>query len=173
MVANKPCEIMRYETFEDFAIEQIEKNLVRMGTNSSHLLVIVAAAGNPPIGSISADLQKCDLAYLDVSLTLSARLAELPHQHRGKDVMPILREIVDRVEGSGIILDNLGILFDRSLSLRPLKILQELAKHRAVVAVWQGQVVGSKLIYAEPNHPEYCCEAIDNSFRVIDSSHEV
>ena len=164
---------MRQQTFENFAIEQIEKNLVRMGTNSSHLLVIVAAAGNPPIGSISADLQKYDLDYIDVSLTLSTRLAKLPHQHRSKDVMPILREIVDRVEGSGIILDNLGILFDRSLSLRPLKILQELAKNRAIVAVWQGQVVGNKLIYAEPNHPEYCCEAIDNSFRVVDSSYEV
>jgi hypothetical protein len=173
MVANESCEIMMSGTFEDFAIEQIEKNLVRMGTNYSHLLVLVAAAGNPPISSISADLKKYDLDYLDVSLMLSARLAQLPHQHRSKDVMPILREIVDRVEGSGIILDNLGILFDRSLSLRPLKILQELAKNRAIVAVWQGQVVGSKLIYAEPNHPEYCCEAIDNSFRVVDSSHEV
>lgn len=164
---------MRDGTFEDFAIEQIEQNFVRMGTNFSHLLVIVTAAGNPPIGSISADLKKYELDYLDVSLALSGRLAQLPHQHRGKEVMPILREIVDRVEGSGIILDNLGILFDRSLSLRPLKILQELAKNRGIVAVWQGQVVGSKLIYAEPNHPEYCCEAIDNSFRVVDSSYEV
>jgi hypothetical protein len=95
---------MMYETFENFAIEQIEQNFVRMGTNFSHLLVLVTAAGNPSIGSISADLKKYDLDYLDVSLALSARLAQLPHQHRSKDVMPILREIVDRVEGSGIIL---------------------------------------------------------------------
>ena len=87
--------------------------------------------------------------------------------------MPILRDEIDQVGRTATILANLGILFDRSLSLRPLKILQELAKDRTIVAIWQGQVVGGKLIYAEPNHPEYRCESIDSSFLVVDSSYEV
>ena len=160
------------QKFEDFVLGQFEKNFAQINTSPYHLLVLVTAVGNLA-SNASLFFEECDIGYINVNSLLSGRLAELPHQQRSEAVMPILRDEIDQVGRTATILANLGILFDRSLSLRPLKILQELAKDRTIVAIWQGQVVGGKLIYAEPNHPEYRCEPIDSSFLVVNSSYEV
>jgi hypothetical protein len=72
----------------------------------------------------------------------------------------ILRELADQHASEDILLmDNIEILFDRSLQLDPLELLKRHAHSRRVVAVWPGQLQGDeksgRLTYADMGHPEH------------------
>jgi hypothetical protein len=164
---------MAYQTIEDIVLGSIEKNLVDISSKSYYLLILVVPVSSPVLFANASFFEKYDLCYINVNLLLSEHLVKLSHQYRGKEVMPILRNIINQEETTGIILNNLGILFDKSLSLWAFKIIKDLAKDRGIIAIWPGKVSGNSLIYAEPNHPEYCCEAIDSSFCVVDCSYEI
>ncbi|MFN2218648.1 MAG: BREX-3 system P-loop-containing protein BrxF, partial [Anaerolineae bacterium] len=58
--------------------------------------------------------------------------------------------------GSGtVLLDNIELLFDASLALDPLRLLEEISRNWTLVVAWPGQVEGGWLLYARPGHPEY------------------
>jgi len=82
-----------------------------------------------------------------LGLTIKQRALRLPE---------ILTQIVDKAE-SPVVLDNLEILFDKDLKQDPLRLLQGISRNRSVLASWNGTVAGSKLMYAETDHPEYRC----------------
>ena len=54
-----------------------------------------------------------------------------------------------------VFLDNIEILFDKSLKQDPLKLLQGLSRNHLIVASWNGKYKKNRLIYAAPDHPEY------------------
>jgi hypothetical protein len=54
-----------------------------------------------------------------------------------------------------VLLDNIEILFDVSLMLDPLRLLQGLSRNKTVVAAWSGSVEGKHMVYATPDHAEY------------------
>lgn len=54
-----------------------------------------------------------------------------------------------------VLLDNTELLFDSGLQQDPLRVLQNLARHRTVVASWLGRAKDRTLTYAEPGHPEF------------------
>lgn len=112
--------------------------------------------------------------YIDVSFALSQDLSKVDLKQRSHVTIEIFRSFGIDIAAKPLFLDNLGILFDFSLELTPLKLLRELAKHRSVVAVWQGCVVdGIWLQYAQPNHQEYCREMIESNFTVVDCCYEI
>lgn len=114
------------------------------------------------------------MQYIDISLALSQDLSCVTSKRRFQKAIEFFRHLGLKGEDSPLFLDNLGILFDFSLELKPLKLLCELAKHRSVVAVWQGSVVGGIwLQYAKPNHQEYCREMIESNFTVVDCCYEI
>ena len=95
-----------------------------------------------------------NLEVLNINLLLSSELLDMTARQRALHLSRILNDIVDKVQGT-LLLDNLEILFDIELKQDPLRLLQNLSRNRVVVASWNGCVSGSKLIYAEINHPEY------------------
>ena len=54
-----------------------------------------------------------------------------------------------------MLLDNIELLFDASLALDPLRLLEEISRNWTLVVAWPGHVEGGWLIYARPGHPEY------------------
>ena len=140
---------------------------------TANLLVIVVP--NEDIGK--ATRAKClleSMQYIDISLALSQDLYCVVSNQRFQRAIGFFRHLGLKGEDSPLFLDNLGILFDFSLELTPLKLLRELAKHRSVVAVWQGSVMdGIWLQYAKPNHQEYCREMIESNFTVVDCCYEI
>jgi len=87
-------------------------------------------------------------------MELSERLLELTHRQRAVHVVGILEDLVSQQTENVILLDNIEILFATALSQDPLRLLQSLARNRAIVAAWPGTFDGTNLIYAEPGHPE-------------------
>lgn len=106
----------------------------------THALHGVAAARGWPI--------------INVNLQLSKLLLDLTQKQRVLRTHRLLDDIVKASLGNVVLLDNIELLFGLELAQDPLRLLQGLARDRAVVASWCGEFDGSTLTYAEPGHPE-------------------
>lgn len=91
---------------------------------------------------------------INVNLRLSERLLDLTQRQRPVRVQRILATLIEEQVGEPVILDNIELLFGAELRLDPLRVLQQLARNRTIVAAWPGQLDDGVLSYAEPGHPE-------------------
>ena len=70
--------------------------------------------------------------------------------------------MADEVARHGLLLlDNIELLFDRTLQLNPLDLLKRHAHAGRVIAVWPGQLRENRLSYATTGHPEHQNYGID------------
>lgn len=125
-------------------------------TDQYYRLVILA--GKPGCGKscvLHAISGAEGFPLINVNLELSKRLLELTRVQRSRQVQRLLKDIIASASGEVVLLDNLEILFDPSLEVEPLGLLQDLCRNRTVVATWNGTYVDNTLTYAEPSHPEY------------------
>lgn len=131
---------------------------VQQAASLYHQLVIVAA---PPRSGKTALLQKFAAAHachlVNVNLEMSRRLLEYSRAQRPRYVPSLLRELIASTPGSVVVLDNLEILFDTSLEVEPLRLLQTCSRQRTLVVSWNGTLRQGTLDYAEPGHPEHVC----------------
>ena len=75
---------------------------------------------------------------------------------RQVQAMTLLRELADKYAVADLLLiDNIDLLFDRSLKLDPLGLLKQQAHRIRVVAVWPGELREDRLTYGEMEHPEH------------------
>jgi hypothetical protein len=95
------------------------------------------------------------LLAINLSLELSEKLLEVPSQDRAKSASVLFSDLVKDQQTEVLLLDHIEILFDRTLSIDPLKLLQSSAKNLTLVAAWPGEKSASSLTYAIPSHPEY------------------
>jgi hypothetical protein len=130
------------------AIEQAAVRYYRLvvlvgvpGSGKTRLLQSLSRAGGHPL--------------INVNLELSRRMLELTRLERSRKVSKLLKEVLAETPGDVVLLDNLEILFDTALDLRPLPMLQHLDRNRIVVASWNGSLQGETLYYADPAHPEF------------------
>lgn len=121
---------------------------------------LVLAVG--PVGAGKSALLKTlkdstEAPLLNVNLQLSRRLLELGERSRIVRLPGILDDLIEAEAGGAdtVLLDNTELLFDPALEQDPLRLLQNLSRHRTIVAAWLGSVRNGVLTYAEPDHPEY------------------
>lgn len=129
---------------------------IRDAAELYHRLILVAA----PSGSGKTSALQCVQAQLkapmvNVNLELSQRMLELTQRQRSLQLPKLLGEIANGAEGEVVLFDNIEVLFDVALKQDPLRLLQGLARHKTVVAAWNGNTDSGNLIYATPEHPEY------------------
>lgn len=119
-------------------VDELER-AVRLATSQYYRLVILAAE---PSSGKTAALQtvarRLDRPLLNVNLELSKRLLDLPRAKRSHQVNRLLKDAIAAVTGDVVLLDNLEILFDTGLEVRPLGLLQNLSRNRTIVASWNG-----------------------------------
>jgi len=150
------------------------------GVSSSEILDLIPGAGelyhrlilvvSPPGGGKTEALrsvqEKTDSHFLNVSLELSRSLLELTERQRKLQARRILGRLVSETAAEGstvgadrgggvVLLDNIELLFDASLALDPLRLLEEISRNWTLVVAWPGHVEGGWLLYARPGHPEY------------------
>ena len=77
------------------------------------------------------------------------------------EVAWLVERLAREHESPVILFDNVELLFAPALQLDPLRLLQQTARNRTVVAAWNGRVDDGSLTYAEPSHPEYRRYATD------------
>lgn len=98
--------------------------------------------------------EELGVPVININWKLSAQLLELTAKQRTLRLPGLLNHIADTGH-STVVLDNLEILFDKNLKQDPLRLLQGISRNRSVVASWNGNFVGGRLLYAETGHPEY------------------
>ncbi|MBF0133379.1 MAG: BREX-3 system P-loop-containing protein BrxF [Magnetococcales bacterium] len=92
---------------------------------------------------------------INLGLELSRAMLELTERQRPLRVQKLLEGCLGSPGGAVTWLDNTEILFEASLKLDPLRLLQTISRDRLVVASWNGSVVKSDLTFAVPEHSEF------------------
>lgn len=139
--------------------EQISEQILGKIPEASglyHRLILVVG---PPRSGKTKALQEVArasrLPLVSANLELSRHLLDLTQRQRALQAFARLADLVATQANDVVLIDNLEVLFDVSLQQDPLRLLQQLARARTVVAAWNGRVQDGHLTYAAPDHPEF------------------
>jgi len=136
-------------------VDQIMKK-VKQASELYHRLILVVAPAGAGKTTALRDVQKQTGARLvNVNLALSRRMLDLTERQRPLQLPRLLDEIVGKLLGELVLLDNIEVLFDSHLRQDPLRLLQGLSRNKTVVAAWNGVFIARHLAYAIPGHPEH------------------
>jgi len=136
-------------------LAKLEQAIQQAASQYFRLVVLAGAPGTGKSVALQAVAQKVGSQLLNVNLELSKRMLELTRTQRSRQVERLLKELVAAAPGDVVVLDNLEILFDTSLEIEPLRLLQVSSRNRTVVSSWSGNYLNGTLTYAEPGHPEF------------------
>ncbi len=111
------------------------------------------------LGQLAARRQ---MRVLSIGAALGRELLTVPSTRRHLQAADMLKDLADDFASHGLLLmDNIELLFDRTLQLSPLDLLKRHAHARRVVAVWPGDLREDRLSYATTGHPEHQDYGID------------
>jgi predicted ATPase len=137
-------------------IDRLERLVEEIAALHSKLVLLIGAPGSGKTALLQVLGKNRGATPLNIGSALGSRLAAIPQKQRPLQTNPILRELADQhAVGDLLLLDNIELLFDRTLQLDPLDLLKRHAHARRVVAVWPGELRDGRLIYAEMGHPEH------------------
>jgi len=119
------------------------------------LVLVVGPSGAGKTASLRTVAARTGSAVCNVNLELSRRMLDLTERQRAMRVPRLLSDIVNTAAPGLALLDNTEMLFDVSLQLDPLRLLEGLSRNRPVVATWNGTIEGDTLTYAVPDHLEH------------------
>lgn len=141
-------------------IDKLKHLVEEVGALQSKLVLLIGPSNSGKTALLHTFAQSKGVTPLNVGAKLGGRLAGMPQRQRHLQTTTILRELADQhAPGDLLLLDNLELLFDRSLQLDPLDLLKRHAHAKRVVAVWPGELQGDtktgRLIYADMGHPEH------------------
>jgi hypothetical protein len=119
------------------------------------LVMVVAQAGAGKTAALQDVREQTGARLVNVNLELSRRMLDLTERQRVLQLPKLLREMLHAIEGEVVLLDNIELLFDVTLRLDPLRLLQGLSRIKTLVVAWNGSIDSGRITYAVPDHPEY------------------
>lgn len=140
--------------------DQIVRRINEVGDSYQRLVLVVGPERAGKTASLHTVGERTGAPCINLNLELSRRLLDLTERRRSLHVQELVEQVVAETGADLVLIDNIEILFDPDLQQDPLRCLQQLARHRTVVATWGGAVSGdgtsvAVLTYAVPGHPEY------------------
>jgi len=137
-------------------IEKLERLTTEIASIHSKLILLVGRPHSGKTALLTAFGKRMETEPLNVGSKLGLRLAGLPQKQRHLEAGSVLRELTDQhAKDDLLLLDNIELLFDKTLQLDPLQLLKRHAHARRVVAVWPGELRDGRLTYADMGHPEH------------------
>lgn len=149
-------------------VEPVQNQIIKILPTAkelyNRLVLVVGESGSGKTTVLSDVAQEYSTQVINLNLTLSEALLELTAKQRILRLPKLMSTIINEAD-SLVLLDNIEILFDEGLKQDPLKLLQGLSRNQLIVASWNGRYEKNKIIYAEPDHPEY--KAYDSEDTII------
>ncbi|MFP1646592.1 BREX-3 system P-loop-containing protein BrxF [Pontitalea aquivivens] len=137
-------------------IDDLERVVSDIGSLNSKLVLLVGrprSGKSALLGKLSESMQ---VQVLNVGVALGRDLLSLSRARRNLKVSELFKALADSASANGILLlDNIELLFDRTLFVSTLDLLKSQSRVRRVVAVWPGEFRDDRLSYAVSGHPEY------------------
>jgi len=145
-------EILPYQKLsKSDSILLLPEAIKRVAHNSTKLILLIGKSGSGK----TKILQELSGNYKTSVFSLGYEIAKAMLEGLSNDkILWFLRDQL-RSKKSIILLDNVEVLFDRSLDLNPLDILKLLARDQVLLACFPGQVINGNLNFAEASTPEY------------------
>ncbi|MBZ9908075.1 BREX-3 system P-loop-containing protein BrxF [Mesorhizobium sp. BR115XR7A] len=137
-------------------LEALNQRVDDVASLNSKLIIVIGPPRSGKTRLLNALAKQRQVGAVNVGAALGHMLLEIPGTRRHVEVGDLFKDVAAAHAADGLVLlDNIELLFDRSLRLNPLDLLKRQAHVRRVVAVWPGEINGSRLIYAARGHPEY------------------
>ncbi len=137
-------------------IDDLERVVGDTDSLNSKLVLLI---GQPRTGKsdLLAQLSKrMQVQVLNLGAALGRDMLSLPKSRRHLLVSEFFKNLTDAASAHGLLLvDNIEILFDRTLRVGALDLLKAQSRVRRVVAVWPGELRDNRLSYAVSGHPEH------------------
>jgi len=137
------------------SVEEVVASMKQAAGLYHRLVLLVASSGSGKTKVLQEVVKRTNSPRINLNLELSRRLLELPSRQRVLRVRDLIDGIIDEVGGESVLLDNIELLFDRTLKQDPLRLLQSISRNRTLVAAWNGTLEGGQLIYATPDYHDY------------------
>jgi len=121
-----------------------------------HKLVLLI--GRPASGKttlLHTICQELQIPLLNLGLELSKKLLSLTVRERKLKASDNIADLFDAQDAPRLAVDNTEIIFEPSLMLNPLGLLQSLSRTRLLVWSWNGETHAGQITYAYLGHPEY------------------
>ena len=137
-------------------LDQLDRLTEEVAVRHHRLVLVVGASGTGKSAVLRGLGDRRSQPVLNLGIDLARRLSAVPKRQRPLQAGIALRESTASGQVADlVILDNLEVLFDKTLQLDPLDALKRQSYGRTVVAAWPGELVGTRLTYAPARHPEH------------------
>ena len=143
-------------------IEKLEKLVDDITSLNSKLVLLIGPPRSGKTALLAQLSKRRDAPVLNVGAALGRRLLAVPSTRRHLQAAYLMKDLTDETARQRLLLlDNIEMLFDRTLQLNPLDLLKRHAHARRVIAVWPGELRERRLSYATTGHPEHQDYGID------------
>jgi hypothetical protein len=134
---------------------QLVEMLREPGFPPSDLLVIVGPPGSGKTRVVGELTSSLNWPLINLGKEASQRFLSMAVRQRKLKAEETISDVLYAADRREVCLDNTEILFDTTLALNPMLLLQNLSRTRRVIATWNGALENGSLVYAYPGHPEY------------------
>lgn len=138
-----------------FTALEADAALNQASTQAHKLVLLVGRPGSGKSALLRTLAKRHKMPILNLGLDLSKALLNVPARDRKLRAADITAALLDQQDAPRIAVDNTEIMFDPSLKLNPLGLLQSLSRTRLLVWTWNGAIDNGHVTYATPGHPEY------------------
>ena len=143
-------------------LEKLDSIVDDISSINTKLILLIGPPGSGKSNLLGQLAERRRASVLSVSAALGRELLSVPSNRRHLQAADMLKGLADGFFCQGLLLlDNIELLFDRTLQLSPLDLLRRQAHVRRVIAVWPGELREDRLSYAKTGHPEHQDYGID------------
>lgn len=136
--------------------DDLEKLIADLVHLNSKLVLLIGPPKSGKTALLKQLSERRNVEVLNIGATVARRLLLVPSKQRHLHAAELLRDVVDQTADCDLLLvDNIELLFDRTLKMDPLDLLKRHAHARRVVASWPGELRNDRLTYATSQHPEH------------------
>lgn len=137
-------------------IEKLDQLVEDISGLNRKLILLIGPPRSGKSNLLGQLAERRQARVLSVGATLGLELLTSPSARRHLHAADLLKGLADGFVSQGLLLvDNIELLFDRTLQLSPLDVLKRHAQVCRVVAVWPGELQEGRLSYATTGHPEH------------------
>lgn len=135
------------------------------------VLIVIPKSLHRPV---EIEVLSHSISLVNLSKELSLKLVSQSIKDRVRRLQDEVNVITSECNDS-VWLTKLDVLFEPSLENDPMMLLKGIAKSKAVVAIWPGEITETSVVYSKPGKPDYKTYPLKelNDIQVIDACNGV